>query len=56
MRVLTRRRWLGALSAAGLGCRDAFAAREKLRIGVTDWNLELGADPQAVILASQLGF
>jgi len=41
---------------AGLGCRYALAGREKLRIGVTDWNLELGADPQAVPLASQLGF
>jgi sugar phosphate isomerase/epimerase len=29
---------------------------DKLRIGVTDWNLKLGADPEAVTLASQLGF
>ena len=28
----------------------------KLRIGVTDWNLKLGAKPEAVPLAAQLGF
>jgi sugar phosphate isomerase/epimerase len=54
--LLTRRRWLGTFTAAGLATRSAFAAREKLRIGVTDWNLHLGADPQAVPLAAQLGF
>jgi sugar phosphate isomerase/epimerase len=32
------------------------AARERLRIGVTDWNLFLDANPKAVALASQLGF
>jgi sugar phosphate isomerase/epimerase len=56
MSLLTRRRCLSALTAAGLSSRFAFAAREKLRIGVTDWNLQLGADPQAVPLAAQLGF
>jgi sugar phosphate isomerase/epimerase len=54
--TLTRRRCLAALAASGLTSRLAFGAREKLRIGVTDWNLELGADPQAVPLAAQLGF
>lgn len=34
----------------------SFAARKRLRIGVTDWNLNLGADPQSVPLAAQLGF
>jgi L-ribulose-5-phosphate 3-epimerase len=52
----TRRRWLTAIAAAGLTSRLTFGAREKLRIGVTDWNLELDANPQAVSLASQLGF
>jgi sugar phosphate isomerase/epimerase len=42
--------------AASLTSGTAFAARAKLRIGVTDWNLNLGADPQAVPLAAQLGF
>jgi len=32
------------------------AAGWKLRIGVTDWNLKLGADPEAVPLAARLGF
>jgi sugar phosphate isomerase/epimerase len=32
------------------------AGREKLRIGVTDWNLNLGANPDAVALAAELGF
>jgi L-ribulose-5-phosphate 3-epimerase len=56
MRLTTRRQWLGAISAAALAAPSAFAAHEKLRIGVTDWNLLLGADPKAVPLASQLGF
>ena len=34
----------------------ALASKDKLRIGVTDWNLNLGADPAAVPLAAQLGF
>jgi len=34
----------------------AFAKQEKLRIGVTDWNLNLGANPEAVPLAAKLGF
>jgi L-ribulose-5-phosphate 3-epimerase len=50
MSFLTRRRLLGSLAAA------SFATRNKLRIGVTDWNLNLGADPQSVPLAAQLGF
>jgi sugar phosphate isomerase/epimerase len=53
---LTRRRWLGSAAAAAFTARSTFAAREKLRIGITDWNLNLGADTQAVPLAAQLGF
>jgi L-ribulose-5-phosphate 3-epimerase len=56
VRRITRRSWLGSLTAAGLAVDNAWAAHEKLRIGVTDWNLLLGADPQAVPLAAQLGF
>jgi predicted N-formylglutamate amidohydrolase len=33
-----------------------FAQEEKLRIGVTDWNLNLGANPEALPLAAKLGF
>lgn len=50
MPSVTRRYLIGSLAAV------LFAARSKLRIGVTDWNLNLGADPQSVPLAKQLGF
>jgi len=53
---LTRRRFIRSLAAASLVTRAGFAARSKLRIGVTDWNLKLGADPQSIPLAAQLGF
>jgi sugar phosphate isomerase/epimerase len=56
MRLVTRRKCLAALSASALAPRAAFGAHTKLRIGVTDWNLYRGADPQAVPLAAQLGF
>ena len=52
----TRRRLLRSLAAAAFASSAVFAARSKLRIGVTDWNLHLGADPQSVPLAKQLGF
>jgi L-ribulose-5-phosphate 3-epimerase len=48
---MTRRDWI-LCAASSL----AFARTEKLSIGVTDWNLNLGADPEAVALASKLGF
>jgi len=32
------------------------AAAPPLRIGITDWNLKLGANPDAVPLAARLGF
>jgi sugar phosphate isomerase/epimerase len=48
---ITRRAWL-ALSATPL----LRAAARPLRIGVTDWNLKLGASPDAVPLAARLGF
>jgi L-ribulose-5-phosphate 3-epimerase len=56
MSSVTRRRLIRSLAAASLAGRAAFAAKSKLRIGVTDWNLNLGADPQSVPLAAQLGF
>jgi L-ribulose-5-phosphate 3-epimerase len=52
----TRREFLhtavGVSVISGLG----FAKETGLRIGVTDWNLEKGADPDAVPLAARLGF
>lgn len=48
---LTRRAWL-AFSAA----QFLRAATSPLRIGITDWNLKLGANPDAIPLAARLGF
>ncbi len=47
-----------ALRAAAVAAAGPFlrAAAWKLRIGVTDWNLKLGADPEALPLAARLGF
>ena len=56
MLKITRRKFLGSAMAAGLCSQLGFAEQEKLRIGVTDWNLNLGANPEAVPLAAKLGF
>ena len=56
MLKITRRGFLGSAVAAGLCTRVGFAQEAKLRIGVTDWNLDLGASPDAVALAAKLGF
>jgi L-ribulose-5-phosphate 3-epimerase len=53
---ITRRKFLGSAVAAGLCSRSGFAQQEKLRIGVTDWNLHLGANPEALPMAANLGF
>jgi L-ribulose-5-phosphate 3-epimerase len=53
---ITRRKFLGSAVAAGVCSQLAIARKEKLRIGVTDWNLNLGANPEAVPLAAKLGF
>jgi L-ribulose-5-phosphate 3-epimerase len=52
----TRRNFLSA--AAGLACAKglAFGRTIPLRIGVTDWNLNLGANPESVPKAAELGF
>lgn len=56
MLELTRRNFLYSATGLSLGFRLEFAKGRKLRIGVTDWNLKLGANPDAVSLAAQLGF
>ena len=56
MLKITRRKFLGSALAAGLCSRSGFAQQEKLRIGVTDWNLHLGANPEALPMAANLGF
>jgi L-ribulose-5-phosphate 3-epimerase len=53
---MTRRKFIGSALAAGLCSRSDFAQQEKLRIGVTDWNLHLGANPEALPMAANLGF
>ncbi|MBV8568999.1 MAG: sugar phosphate isomerase/epimerase [Acidobacteriaceae bacterium] len=53
---LTRRSMLRCVAATCFSSPLALASKDKLRIGVTDWNLNLGADPAAVPLAAQLGF
>ena len=56
MLKITRREFLGSAVAASICSRTDFAKEKKLRIGVTDWNLSLGANPDAVPLAARLGF
>ncbi len=53
---LTRRTFLQAAGAAPLGGHLLRAAVPGLSVGVTDWNLRLGAKPEAVPLAARLGF
>jgi sugar phosphate isomerase/epimerase len=53
---ITRRKFLSSAAAASVCSRVAIAKAEMLRIGVTDWNLNLGASPEAVPLAAKLGF
>jgi hypothetical protein len=54
--MISRREFLGSAVAAGVCSRLAIAKEQTLRIGVTDWNLDLGANPEAVPLAAKLGF
>ncbi|HEV3200906.1 MAG TPA: sugar phosphate isomerase/epimerase family protein [Bryobacteraceae bacterium] len=55
MAKISRRTLLQFAPFAGLGGRIAGAART-LTIGVTDWNLRLGANPDALPLAARIGF
>jgi sugar phosphate isomerase/epimerase len=54
--IISRRKFIGSIAAASLCSQLSFGQEKKLRIGVTDWNLDLGANPDAVPLASKLGF
>jgi sugar phosphate isomerase/epimerase len=53
---LTRRDLFRSAAAVGLGSRILRAAPPAFKVGVTDWNLRLGAKTEAVALAKQLGF
>ena len=52
--VHTRRQFI--YGAAALATTPLFAAKSKLKFGVTDWNLNLSGKPEAVALAAELGF
>ncbi len=57
MPISSRRTFLKVSGIAASAASSAFARRDKpLRIGITDWNLNLGADPDAVPLAKRLSF
>ena len=56
MTLLSRRDFCLAAPLGPIAARLAFGANPNLRIGVTDWNLRLGANPDAVALAAKLGF
>jgi L-ribulose-5-phosphate 3-epimerase len=53
--LVTRRNFLAAAGCACLG-GVALARTIPLRIGVTDWNLKLSANPESVPKAAELGF
>ena len=44
------------LLAAALSAPLLRSAPAKLKIGITDWNLRLAANPDAIPLAAKLGF
>ncbi len=56
MARMTRRRLVQSVAFAGLGWRLAGGTGGKLTVGVTDWNLKLGANPDALPLAQRIGF
>ncbi len=56
MKSVSRRTLLRSAALFSFASGAAPAAAPKLRIGVTDWNLKLGANPDAVTLAAKIGF
>jgi sugar phosphate isomerase/epimerase len=56
MMNISRRTLLQSAALAGAGLHRAEAAAHDFMIGVTDWNLRLGANPEALPLAAQIGF
>jgi len=53
---ISRRVLLQSAALGGFGVRFAAGAAASFSIGVTDWNLRLGANPDALPLAARLGF
>ena len=56
MLTFTRRDLLRSAAVAGAASSLLRAAPAAFKVGVTDWNLRLGANPEAVPLAAKLGF
>jgi len=54
--MLTRRTLMAAAFGAPLLQRKPRAQTNRLRIGITDWNLRLTCKPEAIPLAAKLGF
>jgi len=56
MEAITRRRLVQSVAFTGLGWHLKGGTGGRLTIGVTDWNLKLAANPDALPLAKQIGF
>ena len=56
MGAITRRTLVQSMTLAGLGWHLKGGTGGKLTIGVTDWNLKLAANPEALPLAKRIGF
>ncbi len=56
MTGITRRSLLGSAAVAVLSPNLLRSADPAIRMGVTDWNLRLGAKPESIPLAAKLGF
>lgn len=56
MNKISRRALLQSAAFCGVGVPLAISASRSLLIGVTDWNLKFGANPDALPLAARIGF
>jgi sugar phosphate isomerase/epimerase len=56
MGAITRRSLIQSTAFAGLGWHLTAGTGGRLKIGVTDWNLKLAANPEALTLAKRIGF
>jgi sugar phosphate isomerase/epimerase len=54
--MLTRRAFVASAVAAPLLPKRLRSQSNRLRIGITDWNLRLTGKPEAIALAAKLGF
>ena len=56
MNLRSRRDFFVAASFGPIAAHLAWGADPSIHVGVTDWNLRLGANPEAVPLAAKIGF